>query len=228
MHSPVAGGKSVPLIPITLATTNDPRTPLYQKTNQVLNAALAELGFALTVVTLPNKRSLSWANLGKVDGKLFRISNLDLAKLPNLEQVTEAIAIVDQSVIGKEHIIVNGWQSMQSYTIAYERGTVFLDKNQARFKGVILVDDFHQAIQLISMDRADITVTSHATANRLLNLSPVKFSDIKIHTPPLVKIKLHTYINKTRHPNLAKQLAQILHTMKQDGRYQQLNQIKSP
>ncbi|MBD1581138.1 substrate-binding periplasmic protein [Pseudoalteromonas sp. S16_S37] len=225
INIPQAYSQNVPLRPITLSTTNDPRTPLYQQATQVLNVALAELGYELTVVTLPNKRSLSWANLGKVDGELFRVSDLDLVSLPNLEQVEQAIAVVDQSVVGKDHIVVDGWPSMKDYTIAYERGTAFLDKNQARFKGVILVNDFHQAIELISMGRADITITSRATAARLLSVSPIMFADVKIHTPPLVEIKLHTYINKQLHPHLAKRLSHLLFKMKQDGRFEQLSQI---
>lgn len=216
---------SAPLKPITLSTTNDSRTPLYQKATKVLHVALAELGYELTVLTLPNKRSLSWANLGKVDGELFRVSDLDLSSLPNLEQVEQAIAMIDQSVVGKDHIVVDGWSSMKNYTIAYERGTAFLDKNQSRFKGFILVDDFNQAIELIGMDRADITITSYATAERLLSVSPTMFADVKIHTPPLVEIKLHTYINKQLHPHLAKQLSHQLLKMKQDGRFKQLSQI---
>ncbi|BBN82504.1 hypothetical protein PA25_24890 [Pseudoalteromonas sp. A25] len=220
-----ASAQNASLTPITLSTTNDPRTPLYQQATQVLKVAFAELGYALHVVTLPNKRSLSWANTGKVDGELFRISDLDLSSLKNLEQVEQAIAVVDQSVVGKSHLSIDGWASMKNYTIAYERGTAFLDKNQARFKGVILVDDFHQAIELISMARADLTITSSATAERLLSISPITFADIKVHTPPLVEIKLHTYINKQLHPNLAKRLAHTLFNMKQDGRFEQLSQV---
>ncbi|MCF6436850.1 transporter substrate-binding domain-containing protein [Pseudoalteromonas sp. MMG022] len=225
LYSPAFGAQSKALKPLTLSTTNDPRTPLYQKTVQVLRVALAELGFTLNVITLPSKRSLSWSNMGKVDGELFRVSDLDLATYPNLIRVNEAIAVIDQSVIGKSGIVVNGWQSMQHYTIAYERGTAFLDKNQARFKGVILVDDFDQAIELIIAGRADITVTSRATAQRLMKNSPLSSHEIKIHNPPLVEVKLHTYINKQRHPELPHQLSQVLKAMKLDGRYDKLSQL---
>ncbi|WP_105169073.1 substrate-binding periplasmic protein [Pseudoalteromonas sp. T1lg23B] len=223
--SPVIKAQSETLTPFTLATTNDPRTPLYQKTVQVLHVALAELGYTLTVMTLPSKRSLSWANMGKVDGELFRVSDLDLSTYPNLTRVNEAIATIDQSVIGRANVVVNGWQSMKRYTIAYERGTAFLDKNQSRFKDVILVDDFDQAIELILAGRADITVTSKATAQRLMQSSARLFNEIKIHSPPLVEINLHTYINKQHHPELADQLADVLKAMKLDGRYQQLSQL---
>ncbi|OHU94003.1 substrate-binding periplasmic protein [Pseudoalteromonas byunsanensis] len=223
--SPVLNAQSDTLKPFTLATTNDPRTPLYQKTVQVLHVAMAELGYSLTVITLPSKRSLSWANMGKVDGELFRVSDLDLSIYPNLTRVNEPIATIDQSVIGKSDVVVNGWQSMKRYIIAYERGTAFLDKNQSRFKDVILVDDFDQAIELIMAGRADITVTSRATAQRLMHSSAQPYTEIKIHSPALVEIKLHTYINKPRHPELAHQLAEVLKAMKLDGRYQQLSSL---
>ncbi|WP_440055884.1 substrate-binding periplasmic protein [Pseudoalteromonas sp. T1lg65] len=213
------------LTPFTLSTTNDPRTPLYVQAKNVLSEAFEELGYDLFIITLPNKRSLSWANSGRVDGELFRVDSLDLTQLPNLVQVPEPIAIIDQSVIGNSDIKVNGWKSMKNLTIAYERGTAFLDKNQSRFKGIILVDDFEQAIELILAGRADITVTSKATAERLLKLTTNQSTTIRVHTPPLVEIRLHTYLNKDRHPNLAARLAETLKQMKADGRYQQLTQI---
>ncbi|CAM4094980.1 hypothetical protein PSBY109024_08795 [Pseudoalteromonas byunsanensis] len=163
--------------------------------------------------------------MGKVDGELFRVSDLDLSIYPNLTRVNEPIATIDQSVIGKSDVVVNGWQSMKRYIIAYERGTAFLDKNQSRFKDVILVDDFDQAIELIMAGRADITVTSRATAQRLMHSSAQPYTEIKIHSPALVEIKLHTYINKPRHPELAHQLAEVLKAMKLDGRYQQLSSL---
>ncbi|ATC95601.1 substrate-binding periplasmic protein [Pseudoalteromonas tunicata] len=215
------------LTPFTLATTNDPETPLYQQANQILTVALQELGFQLNIITLPNKRSLSWANIGKVDGELFRIKNLDLTIHPNLEQVSEAIAHTDQSVIGPKNLKVAGWPSMKNYTLAYERGTEFLNKNQAKFKAVILVNDFHQALELIHAGRADITITSRATAERFLNRTPSEYSDLIVHSPALIDIELHTYINKTLHPQLAFQLAAVLKQMKLDGRFDQLSQINN-
>ncbi|NQZ81913.1 MAG: hypothetical protein HRT52_12940 [Colwellia sp.] len=49
---------------LVLGTTNAFDTPLYQRAKRILTSSFAELGYTLTIKTLPNKRSLSWANAG--------------------------------------------------------------------------------------------------------------------------------------------------------------------
>jgi len=207
---------------IVMGTTNAVDTPLYQKAKRILTHAFSQLGYKLSIENLPNKRSLIWANSGELDGELFRISDLDLAKLPNLQRVDEPLFLIDQSVIGKDGIQVNGWQSMSNYVVAYERGTKFIEVNQDKFKGVILVNTFHQAISLIYSGRADITITSRENGEK--SLAKVKYNKglIKVHRPSLVEIKLHVYINKVKHPKLANKLSLLLQRMKQKGLFIEL------
>ncbi|MFT5756313.1 MAG: polar amino acid transport system substrate-binding protein [Alteromonadaceae bacterium] len=205
---------------ITLGTTNASDTPLYQKAKRILTYAFAELDYSLTIKTLPNKRSLSWANEGKLDGDLFRISNLNLTEFSNLQQVKEPLFTIDQSVISKQNIVVDGWNSMKSYILAYERGTKFIDEKQDRFKDVILVNSSEQAFDMIYVDRADITITSSSTAKRILNKHKKFEKKIKILEPPLIKITLHVYLNHQRHQGLADELSSVLTQMKQDGRFE--------
>jgi len=207
---------------IVLGTTNAVDTPLYQKAKRILTHAFSQLGYKLSIENLPNKRSLIWANSGELDGELFRISDLNLAKLPNLQRVDEALFLIDQSVIGKEGIQVNGWQSMSNYVVAYERGTKFIEVNQDKFKGVILVNTFHQAISLIYSGRADITITSWENGKK--SLAKVKHNKglIKVHRPPLLEIELHVYLNKVKHPKLAYKLSKLLQRMKLEGLFNEL------
>jgi len=210
---------------LVLGTTNAFDTPLYQKAKRILTSSFAELGYTLTIKTLPNKRSLSWANEGRLDGDLFRVSHLDLKKRPNLQQVREPLFIIDQSVLSKKNILVNGWDSMENYTIAYERGTTFLDKKQDKFKNIILVNSSEQAVALVYQDRADITITSRLTGKRILSKNKKFENAIKILKPPLVEITLHVYLNQKLHPELADKLSLILKQMKQDGRFEHLLNI---
>ena len=210
---------------LVLGTTNAFDTPLYQRAKRILTSSFAELGYTLTIKTLPNKRSLSWANEGRLDGDLFRVSHLDLKKRPNLQQVSEPLFIIDQSVLSKKDILVNGWDSMANYTIAYERGTTFLDKKQNKFKSIILVNSSEQAVALVYQDRADITITSRLTGKRILSKNKNFENTIKILTPPLIEITLHVYINQKLHPELADKLSLILKQMKQDGRFERLLNI---
>ncbi|PKG86398.1 hypothetical protein CXF85_01465 [Colwellia sp. 75C3] len=206
---------------ITLGTTNATVTPLYQKAHRILTYAFLQFGYDLSIKVLPNKRSLIWANHGVLDGDLFRISNLDLTTFMNLQRVDEPLFVIDQSVIGKAGIKVNGWQSMNKYIVAYERGTKFIETHQDKFKGVILVNTFDQAVALIHAGRADITITSRNTANTFL--ARLKYDhEVMVHQPPLVEIALHVYINKYKHPELADKLSALLRLMKSNGQFEAL------
>ena len=121
---------------IVLSTNNHSDTPLYHQANKIMTVALKKLGYKLKIRTLPNKRSLLWANSGITDGELFRVSKLDLKQLPNLQQVTEPLFTIDQSVLSKKDIKVDGWDSMENYSIAYERGTTFIEEKENMFKHV--------------------------------------------------------------------------------------------
>lgn len=209
-------------MPIVLGTTNESTSPLYQKAKNILTPAFSALGFDLIIKTLPNKRSLLWANNGQIDGILFRISTLDLTEFNHLEQVSEPLFLIDQSVFSKKNILVNGWESMKDYVVAYERGTKFIEKNEDKFKGIILVDSFAQAIGLILNGRADMTITSLETGNKLLSENNEFSHVIQAQSPPLATILLHVYLNKVNHPQLAIKLQEVLSQMKQDGLFEQL------
>ncbi len=210
---------------ITLGSTNTKDTALYQKAQRILSVAFSELGYQLKIADLPNKRSLVSANNGSVDGSLFRVSSLDLHLYNNLARVDEPLFVIDQSVIGKQQVKVDGWQSMKQYIISYERGTHLIETNKDKFKSYIEVGSFEQSLQLISIDRADITIASRETATDYLSSKSPLLSDIIIHQPPLLEIKLHVFLNKNNFPNLAKKLSNVLIQMKKDGRFQQLSQL---
>jgi len=210
------------LIQITLGTTNSSDTSLYQKANSVLSVAFKQLGYHLVIKTLPNKRSLSWANYGVIDGDLFRVSELNLNKLPNLQKVSEALFTIDQSVLSKKDIKIEGWESMKNFSVAYERGTEFIENKKAMFKHVFLVNNTEQALAMVYTERADLTITSFSTATKFLENNK-KYADvIKVLEPPLVSITLHAYLNKNKPPNLADLLALKLKEMKKTGEFQRI------
>lgn len=220
--TPLLHVKQPSLTKVILGTTNSPDTPLYQNANKVLSVAFKRLGYKLAIETLPNKRSLFWANSGHIDGDLFRISELSLKEFPNLHKVSEALFTVDQSVLSKKEITINGWDSVKCYTIAYERGTKFIESNESIFKQAIQVNSTEQALDLVYSDKADLTITSFSTASKFLNKNKKYQKVIKILQPPLVSITLHTYINKKRHPELANALSLQLKAMKESGELQRL------
>jgi hypothetical protein len=74
---------------IVLGTSNSADTLLYQNAKSILSVAFKKLGYRLEIKVLPNKRSLSWASHGIIDGELFRIKTLNLDNSPILQQVKD-------------------------------------------------------------------------------------------------------------------------------------------
>jgi hypothetical protein len=58
--------------------------PFCIKTPKHIIVAFKKLGYRLEIKALPNKKSLSWASHGVIDGKSFRIKALNLDDAPRL------------------------------------------------------------------------------------------------------------------------------------------------
>lgn len=195
---------------IVLGTTNSPDTPLYQHAYIKLTALFNALGYQLELKEVPNKRSLEWANSGKFDGEAFRISNLSLKEYPNLRRIDPPIFTLDQYAFAKTNLPISGWHSLSQFIVAYESGTQFIEQNQRFFSQTMSVTDTQQAIELVLKGRADVTITSEATAHAILTeLKLPKTALVKIE-PALQTINLHLYINHHKHPELAQRLSSYL------------------
>jgi len=118
--------------------------------------------------------------------------------------------------------MVDGWQSMKNYSLAYERGTKFIEEKESKFKHVYLVSRTEQAVAMVFNDRADLTITSLSTATKLLQKNKRYAATIKVLKPPLATIILHVYLNKQRHRKLAEALSVVLKEMKRTGQFQEL------
>ena len=211
---------------IIFGTTNAQNTQFFQRAERILGAAFAKLGYQFSLVNLPNKRNLLWANEDKIDGIAFRIGHL-AGIYPNLIKVDEALFTIKQWVYSREKISIDGWQSLYPYTLAYEQGTLFIEQNQHHFQQVIPVVSSEKAFAMIEKKRADITITSQSTGDTLLNqyLSTYK-GKIKRQTPALVEISLYSYFHR-KHEILSVALSEQLKVMKANGEYQRLfEQVK--
>lgn len=205
---------------IRFGTINSPSTRIYKRAFAVLTEAFRrnELGFSME--SLPGKRSLHFVEQGQLDGEAFRIDSFNkFNEYPKLIRVEEPIITIDQSVWSKKQIKVDGWESLKSYSIVYERGTRFIEKNEHIFKSVQTVDDMKSVLKVLSIDRADITITSSDTGASLIKKFHMENSGIKLQFPPLQEIILHPYMNKEKHSVLAVELAQTIREMKTDGTY---------
>ncbi|XQW86701.1 substrate-binding periplasmic protein [Thalassotalea piscium] len=213
---------------LVFATTNKPQTKLYKKANLILTYAFAKLNYEFSLVNLPNKRNLLWANEEKIDGIAFRIASV-AQHYPNLVRVEEPIFTIEHWVYSRKPINVDGWDSLSTYSIAYEQGSLFIEENMKSLSYLFPASSSESAFALVYKKRADLTITSKSTGDDIIAANQTLYQNkIKRQHPALIKTVMFSYLNK-KHKQLATDLAQILKKMKASGEYQDLiAQIEYP
>ncbi|GLX79092.1 hypothetical protein tinsulaeT_24320 [Thalassotalea insulae] len=206
---------------IEFGTTNTPESLLFKQAHAILQHAFQQLGYQFTLKHLPNKRSLMFANNNNIDGIAFRIESLT-SKYPNLIKVEEVLFSLEQFVFSRKPIEVNGWQSLSPYNIAYERGTYFIEQHKAVLPNLFPVGSSNQAFQMVFHERADLTITSAKTGQKILNQYQFLFNGaIQQQSPAIAQLNLYSYLHK-KHQRLAKELAQQLRQMKANGEFDRI------
>lgn len=210
---------------LIFGTTNSPDTKLFKQASIILTHAFSRLNYEFSLVNLPNKRNLLWANDEKLDGIAFRVDKLEDI-YPNIVRVEEAIFTIKQWVYSRKPIEVDGWQSLYPYTLAYEQGSLFIEENKDYFQYVIPVTSTESAFALVEKQRADFTITSQSTGDLLLERNKDYADKIKRQSPALLKTSMFSYLHQ-KHQGLAFDLAQELKKMKASGEYDVLmNQVR--
>jgi len=197
---------------VILGTTNEPESQLFQEAELILTEVFHDLGYTFELQSITGARSLFWANSGKIDGVAFRVANLDAATYANLKRVETPIFTISQSVISRQPMVIDGWESMRDYTIAYERGTKFIEEKLDIFKDAIMVSTSSQALGMVQLARADLTILNEKTAKKLFEKNELHLSTLVINQPPITQIVLYPYINEAKHPGLADRIAELLAT----------------
>ncbi|GAA5141671.1 substrate-binding periplasmic protein [Thalassotalea piscium] len=207
---------------LIFGTTNGSHTLLFKQADLILTHAFAQLGYQFSLVNLPNKRNLLWANEDKIDGIAFRVDNFENI-YANLVRVNETIFSVEQWVYSKKTIDVDGWENLYPYTVAYEQGTLFIEENKDYFQYLMQVSSTEQAFELVYKDRADFTITSKSTGDLILKHHENYKGKIMRQSPALVEIHMFSYLHQ-KHQAIAIKLAEVLKVMKENGEYNQLIQ----
>jgi len=217
-----------PLPKFILGTTNSAESLLFKQADRILGLAFKRLGYQLQLLSLPGKRSLRLANQGEVDGVAFRVQTLSQKSYPNLVIVEESLFAIEQVVFSRNDIQVDGWSSMQNYSIAYERGTQFIEQHETSFKRVIPVNSTEQALLLVLFERADLTITSRQTGLQILNDQKDTFAGkVKVIEPAVVNIKLFPFLHK-KYQDLVPLLRNELTAMKNNGEFVLLLDVNQP
>jgi len=189
--------------------------------DEVLGEAFRRIGYTLKTQRLPAERALINANQGIDDGDLLRVAGLQ-KKYTNLVQVPEKIMIIDMVLFSKNKpsFIVNGWESVASYSLAIITGWKIMEKNFGALGDqveIIQTDNADQLFTLLAKNRVDFIAYSNWSG--LGYLKDHNITNVTLLDPPLARPDLYTYLHK-KHKKLIPGLTAAIREMKADGTFQ--------
>lgn len=199
---------------IVVSTNN---TPLDRKVLQAVSEeAFARAGAQFKLVSLPSERSLLSADNGDVDGEGLRVGGLS-KDYPNLVQVPEPYVRISFVAFSTDAtIVLDDWDSLRPYRVAFINGWKMFENNAASAKVVNKVDTPEQLFEMLQLGRVDLALYTRADGEVLTRT--LGMSRIAPLTPALKDVDLYLYLHK-KHRALVPEIAAAIRSMKTDGSY---------
>ncbi len=211
---------------IIMAFGGDPeREPQYRFYQAVYTEAFAELGYQFAYTLCPSKRCSYLANAGKVDGEPQRIREYS-ERFDQLVRVDEPIFINRTlGVLRDRTLRFEGLESLKDsgYRVDYLRGSVWSQEHLSSVvapERLFAVANAEQGLKRLRLNRTDLFIDLEAHLMKVLQTPEF----IREREYPRVLVGANEsfpFLHVSR-SSLAPQLAEVLRTMKADGRYQAL------
>ncbi len=166
------------------------------------------------------ERGLRALDQGLDDGNLPRVAGLEKI-YPNIRQVPGKVMDFNFQVFSKNHdVVIDSWESMQNYNVAFVTGWKILEKN-VKSRTITKVSTSDQLFLVLARDRTELAIYEKWQGLELIRKHGLK--GIMALEPPLVTKEVFLYVNK-RHEKLIPELAHALEKMKADGSYQRIEE----
>lgn len=193
---------------------------LFSKVNiNIIDAIYQPTDVTPTHIFEPQVRSLASANSGKANAALFSSKN-------NIAQYDQLIALdkphyqVDIHTFSTEDIVINSWQDLANYKIAYLAGFV-VAKKQTVGMNRIETKSLQQALQLLDAYRVDIVIATVDSGLEIINSWPQ--TNIVMQDEPIQTIPLYHFVHQ-QHQTLIDQLNASLAAQLENGRISEIIQ----
>ncbi len=213
--------------PITFASG----APLDNYQARVIQPILAEAfnqqSIEFNAVYLPSLRALQISNSGMLDGELHRVDDFHEVtdnKYNKLIRIDFKMLSVYLALFAKEELIINNWDDLNHYTIAYYRGRKNVDaylNNVETQHNTYKVNTDEQAFQMLAKGKVDIVISESYLGTSIVN-SHSQFNGI-LEIKRLERTDIYSYINK-KHLSLLPALLNSLQHMQSQGRVEQIVQ----
>lgn len=185
---------------------------------ELLRVAYSELGIEVVARTVPSRRALMMANIGVVDGDLFRIALVG-------KQYPDLVRVPYPLLYGQLHAVTNrplltGLLSLEQLPTTHLRAAVrrgvIIAEQAVEGLGMVPVraDSFDQMLALLAWDRVDLALISYVEGISPLNTEA--WRDFYVIPEPVTRYTLYHYLHR-RHAHLAAPLARVLEQLDRSG-----------
>ncbi|TQV67269.1 transporter substrate-binding domain-containing protein [Exilibacterium tricleocarpae] len=190
--------------------------PLLPVARNLFENMYAELGYTISVVNMPHRRSFKTANDGReLDGVLLQVEEV-MAGFDNLLRVESTFYEVESFVWSRDaglKLDVDGWASIRPYRIGIDQQKLFGISRTEGFNRIVAKDP-RQSIKLLAGGRVDLIIMTgfegryygrRQSETRLRRLEPALYS-----TP------LYHYLHR-RHRELLPHISRQVRTLSDSG-----------
>ncbi len=182
---------------------------------RVLREAYDRLGIDIRVISRPAQRAIHDANVGTVDGELYRIKDLHL-KYKNLIMVPVPVGIMEGvAITTQSDLSMTSWQDLSTQRVCIRNGVKFAEKGVGDLK-VSVVNSNSQLFSMLGKQRCNVIVIAYLTSIPL-TLDFAKRNKTSIYQSVLQVYPLYHYLNK-KNASLVPRLVNALQKMENEGR----------
>jgi len=191
----------------------------------ILTEAFAQQNVEFSAVYIPSLRALQISNSGMLDGELHRVygfHEITHDKYNNLIRIDHKLLSVYLAIFAKEDLMVDNWDDLTHYSLAYYRGRKNVDSYLSHVGaqyGIYKVNTDKQAFRMLATNKVDIVISESHLGNALINSSK-QLKGIK-ELKRLEKTDIYAYIHN-KHQSLIPALIRALQQMKSQGRFEQI------
>lgn len=196
------------------------RQPLGAISRALLIEAYKELNIELTFEVYPVNRSLTYSNLGKVDGEIFRAKFIT-NEYPNLVLIDEPLLHVDimaYYLVNNKDIKgpIHTWEDLASYRIAQTKGFRHLKNKIIK---PIKMDFSSQLIPLLVSNKVDAVILSKLDGDYIINQQ--EYSDVDIRSVVVATFPAYHLLNN-KHEALVSKVKKSFKKMKVTGKSEEI------
>ncbi len=197
-------------------------TQSFRITQSIVSEIALRCETDIKLVAIPSHRIIGLLRSEEIDGGLSVLNRFD-EEIPELITVPTPLATLPlQAYAKKKDLNINGWDSLQPYTVTYNSSLVVVESQlQSINANTVSFSNDEAALKFISSDRADLFIGLPFLVEPLLKTKELKTSGIEALLPPFEVYKVYMHI-LPKHAKRGECFSKALKNMNDDKTYEKI------